>query len=129
MVSKTLIPEAIMIDRRQNARARVIYSGVIAFNARQSTMDCVVRNFSDNGAKVEFENAALLPDEINLVIARKSRAFSAKIIWRQPNAAGVAFQPLRRNDPIPIDWARKLRASESERRKLQNRLTQLLSEH
>ncbi|HEV7602136.1 MAG TPA: PilZ domain-containing protein [Bradyrhizobium sp.] len=118
-----------MIDRRQNARARVIYSGVIAFNARQSTMDCVVRNFSDNGAKVEFENAALLPDEINLVIARKSRAFSAKIIWRQPNAAGVAFQPLRRNDPIPIDWARKLRASESERRKLQNRLTQLLSEH
>jgi hypothetical protein len=118
-----------MIERRQNARARVIYSGVIAFNERQSTMDCVVRNFSDNGAKVEFENAALLPDEINLVIARKSRAFSAKIIWRQPHAAGVAFQPLRHNDPIPLDWARKLRASESERRKLQNRLTQLLSEH
>ncbi|HEV7877351.1 PilZ domain-containing protein [Bradyrhizobium sp.] len=118
-----------MIDRRQTARARVIYSGVVAFNQRQSTMDCVVRNFSDHGAKVEFENAALLPDQVDLVIPRKSRAFLAKIIWRQPNAAGVAFRPLRNNDPVPIDWARKLRASELERRKLQNRLTQLLSEH
>jgi hypothetical protein len=118
-----------MIERRQHARARVIYGGVIAFNARQSTMDCVVRNFSDNGAKVEFENAAVLPDEINLVIAKKNRSFSAKIMWRRAHEAGVAFQPLRHNDPIPLDWARKLRASESERRKLQNRIVQLLSEH
>ena len=44
-----------MIERRQNARARVIYSGVIAYDERRSTMDCVIRNFSEDGVKVEFE--------------------------------------------------------------------------
>src|SRR4051794_40912053 len=67
-----------MIERRHNARARVIYSGVIAYDERRATMNCVVRNFSEDGVKVEFENAALLPDEIDLLIAKKSRAFKRR---------------------------------------------------
>jgi len=118
-----------MIERRQSARARVIYSGVIAYDARRATMDCAVRNFSEDGVKVEFENAALLPDEVDLLIAKKSRAFSAKIVWRGDRQAGLAFRPTSANHPIPLDWARRLRASESERRKLQGRIAQLLSEH
>jgi hypothetical protein len=118
-----------MIERRQNARARVIYSGVIAFNNRASTVDCVIRNFSEDGVKVEFENTALLPDEIDLLIARKSRSYNAKIMWRGETEAGLAFRATGEKHPIPLDWARRLRASESERRKLQGRIAQLLSEH
>jgi hypothetical protein len=128
-VNKTLVREAIMIERRQNARARVIYSGVIAYDERRSTMDCVIRNFSEDGVKVEFENTALLPDEIDLLIAKKSRSFNAKIVWRGETEAGLAFRSTGENHPIPLDWARRLRASESERRKLQGRIAQLLSEH
>jgi hypothetical protein len=129
MISKTLIPEAIMIERRQSARARVIYSGVIAYDQRRSTMNCVVRNFSEDGVKVEFDNTALLPDEIDLLIAKKSRAFIAKIVWRGEREAGLAFRSNGANLPIPLDWARRLRASESERRKLKGQIAQLLSEH
>ena len=118
-----------MIERRQSARARVIYSGVIAFDARRATMNCVVRNFSEDGVKVEFDNTALLPEDIDLLIAKKSRAFIAKIIWRNEREAGLAFRSNGANLPIPLDWARRLRASESERRKLKGRLAQLLSEH
>ena len=64
IVGKTLMPEAIMIERRHNARTRVIYSGVIAYDERRATMNCVIRNFSEDGVKVEFENTALLPDAI-----------------------------------------------------------------
>ena len=49
-----------MFERRQIARARVIYGGVLAYNRRQSTMNCVIRNFSDDGAKVEFENSGIV---------------------------------------------------------------------
>jgi hypothetical protein len=129
MFSKTSIPEAIMIERRQTARARVIYSGVIAYDERRSTMNCVIRNFSEDGVKVEFENTALLPDEIDLLIAKKSRSFNAKIVWRGETEAGLAFRPVGENRPVPLDWARRLRASESERRKLQSRIAQLMSEH
>ncbi len=118
-----------MIERRQSARARVIYSGVIAYDERRATMDCVVRNYSEDGVKVEFDNAAPLPDEIDLLIARKSRAFHAKIVWRSDREAGLAFRSNRANHPIPLDWARRLRASESEQRKLKGRIAQLLSEH
>src|SRR4030081_323286 len=118
-----------MIERRQNARARVIYSGVIAYDERRCTMDCVIRNFSEDGVKVEFNNTALLPDEIDLLIAKKSRSFNAKIVWRGETEAGLAFRSTAENHPIPLDWARRLRASEAERRKLQGRVAQLLSEH
>ena len=57
-----------MLDRRLKVRGRVYYGGVIAFNARNSTMQCVVRNFSPFGAKVEFDNTALLPDEVDFTI-------------------------------------------------------------
>jgi PilZ domain len=118
-----------MIERRRSARARVIYGGVIAYNGRQSTIECVVRNFSENGAKVEFDSPAVLPDVIDLLIARKNRAFTAKIAWRQVNEAGLSFDAVEHDAPIPLDWARRLRACESERRELQGRIARLLSEH
>jgi PilZ domain-containing protein len=89
----------------------------------------VVRNFSEGGVKVEFDNTALLPDEIDLLIARKSRAFNAKIIWRSDREAGLAFRSKAENQPISLDWARRLRASEAERRELKSRINELLSEH
>jgi hypothetical protein len=94
-----------MIERRRSARARVIYGGVIAYNGRQSTLDCVIRNFSPDGAKVEFHNSALLPDVIELQIAAKSRSFPAKISWRQANEAGLAFGSAEPDAPISLDWA------------------------
>jgi len=118
-----------MIERRQSTRARVIYGAVIAYNGRQSTVDCVVRNFSENGAKVEFDNPAQLPDSVDLVITKKNRAFLAQITWRQANEAGLAFRSAERDAPIPLDWARRLRACESDKRTLQDRLNQILSEH
>jgi hypothetical protein len=118
-----------MVERRQSARARVIYGGVIAYNRRQSTIECVIRNFSEGGAKVEFDNPAVLPEVIDLLIAKKDRAFTAKIAWRQANQAGLAFQSAQQDAPIPLDWARRLRACEAERRELQDRIAKLLSEH
>jgi hypothetical protein len=119
-----------MLDRRQKVRSRVYYGGLIAFNDRRSTMECVVRNFSDFGAKVEFENIAALPDEIDLTIPRKSHSWGARMIWRRANEAGFVFRdPKASNAPIPLDWAIRLRASERARKDLLRRLEQLRSEH
>jgi hypothetical protein len=119
-----------MLDRRQGFRGRVYYGGVIAFNARNSTMDCLVRNFSPFGAKVEFTNTALLPDEVDLTIARKGFCSQARIAWRRGNEAGLAFRnPNQSSGPIPLDWAIRLRASERARRSLEAVIAQLSSEH
>ena len=119
-----------MLDRRQRPRSRVYYGGAIAFNARNSTMDCLVRNFSPLGAKVEFTNAALLRDEVDFTIARKSFCCLARIVWRRANEAGFAFRnPKQVSAPIPLDWAIRLRASERDRKELRRQVEQLRSEH
>ena len=40
-----------MSERRKLPRSRVYYGGTVAFNDRNSTLACVVRNFSKLGAQ------------------------------------------------------------------------------
>lgn len=123
-----------MLERRRFPRNRVYYGGMVAFNARNSTLACVVRNFSQRGAKIEFENSAVLPDRVDFDIERRGLSCLARLVWRDRNAAGLMFSDVQRpvqetSDVIPLDWARKLRATEQENRKLRSRLDQILSEH
>ena len=119
-----------MLERRQQPRQRVYYGGAVAFNARASTLDCVVRNFSPHGAKIEFENSAVLPDRIEFEIVRKGLSCAARLAWRDHNTAGLMFGEEReRGSVVTLDWARKLRASERDNRRLKSRLDQLLNEY
>jgi PilZ domain len=122
-----------MLERRLHHRSRVYYGGVIAFNARNSTLDCVVRNFSPHGAKIEFENSAMFPDRVDFEIERRGLSCRAHLVWRDRNAAGLAFSNVQEtvretSDVIPLDLARKLRATERANRQLQSRLDQFLTE-
>jgi hypothetical protein len=123
-----------VLERRQFPRNRVYYGGMVAFNARNSTLACVVRNFSQRGAKIEFENSAVLPDRVDFEVERRGLSCLARLVWRDHNAAGLMFSDVQKpvqetSEIIPLDWARKLRATERENRKLRSRLDQLLSEH
>lgn len=119
-----------MRERRQLHRNRVYYGGMVAFNARNSTVTCTVRNFSRLGAKIELENPGLFPDQLDFTIERKGLSWPARLVWRDRNAAGLAFSPAAwASDVIPLELARKLRSSERINRQLQARIDQLASEH
>jgi hypothetical protein len=80
-----------MQDRRRQIRHRVIYGGVLAYNDRFSTMDCVVRNFTAWGAKIALPTNAILPDRLALTIRRKNREYAASIVWRSEREVGLEF--------------------------------------
>jgi hypothetical protein len=116
-----------MLDRRQNAREKVIYGGVAEVDERGATRDCVVRNISEKGARLEFNNVVKLPKEqISLTIARKGRSFLAKIIWWRDNFVGVAFSSEQPYELPVSDLEERLRQSEKKKRQLQRRIKQLL---
>lgn len=117
-----------MLEKRKSVRSRVTYLGRIHYHDRLSTIDCIIRNFSDDGAKIEFDNLALLPDAFDLFIDKKGRAFRAKIAWCGANRAGLTFAAAARDGVISLDYERRLRHCDAERRRLQNRLAQLPSE-
>ena len=116
-----------MQDRRHSVRDKVLFGGVAEVDDGRSTMDCVVRNFSEDGACVEFDASARLPDEMNLTIARKGRSFLATMIWRQANRVGLAFKTMLTDAPRD-DLGARLRRSEKKKRQLQRRINQLLGE-
>ncbi|NOJ41921.1 PilZ domain-containing protein [Bradyrhizobium australiense] len=119
-----------MLERRQVPRNHVYYGGLVAFNDRNSTIACVVRNFNMFGAKIEIEDVVLVSDEIDFEIERKAISCTARLVWRNSDAAGLVFANVHEESGVvPLAWARKLRASERANRRLQWRLDQLLSEH
>lgn len=119
-----------MQERRRQPRDRVYYGGMVTFNDRTSNIACVVRNFSMFGARIEFEGATLVPDKVDFEIRRKSISCLAHMVWRDRYAAGLVFAHANETDGVvPLDFARKLRASERTNRQLQRRIEQLRSEH
>lgn len=115
-----------MRERRREFRGRVYYGGRLAFNDRQSTLDCIVRNFSQAGARVDVNEAAILPDELDLAIERRSVAFLARIVWRRRHEIGLAFgNPAHLKTSMTLDWALRVRAGERANKALRAQVEQL----
>jgi hypothetical protein len=121
------VEEETMQDRRASVRDKVLFGGVAEINERGSTVNCVVRNFSETGACVEFDSSAPIPEQMQLTVARKGRSYLAKMIWRQANRVGLAFRAMVTDAPVD-DLGARLRRSEKKKRQLQRRINQLLGE-
>ncbi|HEX9472380.1 MAG TPA: PilZ domain-containing protein [Bradyrhizobium sp.] len=118
-----------MFDRRQSSRDKVIYGGVAEIGEGGATRECVVRNISEKGANLEFDNVIKLPKEkMSLTIARKGRSFLARIVWWRDNFVGVAFSSETPSELPVSDLAERLRKSEQKKRQLQRRIDELLGE-
>jgi hypothetical protein len=118
-----------MLDRRRTTRDKVMYGGVAEIGEQGATRECVVRNISEQGARLEFGNVIKLPkQQISLTIARKGRSFLATIIWWRDNFIGVAFSSDRSSELPVSDLEERLRKSEQKKRQLQRRIKELIGE-
>jgi hypothetical protein len=82
-----------MEERRKVPRNRTFLDGQIAFNNRNSTVDCFVRNCSGEGAKIVLAETLLLPREFDLLIPGKSETRLARLVWARGAQVGVMFAP------------------------------------
>ena len=76
---------------RDKDRIRSLLRARAIFNNGGSTIDCVIKNFSDDGARLEIGDVVALPAEFDLSVPHKGRTFRANIIWRDANSVGVEF--------------------------------------
>jgi PilZ domain len=84
-----------MSERRTSARHKSLLRGRIHFNNRQSAVDCLVRDLSDEGAKLIFADTAGIPDKIELYIPQKEQTLLARVRWRSDGEVGVAFKSVQ----------------------------------
>lgn len=112
--------------KRISPRVRTFLKGRVIFNNRMSTIDCVVRNISSTGAKLQLTETVTLPDLFELFIPQKGETVRAKLRWRRGEEAGVSFVTAS-GEPVqaePQDVHERLRELERENA----RLRQLLAE-
>ncbi|MDE2364478.1 MAG: PilZ domain-containing protein [Hyphomicrobiales bacterium] len=74
---------------RKAERVRSLLSARVVFNDSKSTLDCVIRNISPVGARLEIADSMALPTEFELQIPTKGKSFRAQIVWRSDGLVGV----------------------------------------
>ena len=80
-----------MKERRAIVRQKSFIQGRIQFNHRRSSVDCVIRDFTRDGARLEVPNHAVLPDFFEVYVPSKDQLFHARAVWRKANAIGIAW--------------------------------------
>ena len=116
-------------DQRIAPRLKALLAAKISFNNGQSTLDCLIRNLSDTGAKLIVSAAIALPDGFDLLIPQKSLTRRVRIAWRRGEAMGVRFDEgaprSESRDPDVRSLTRRIRELQAEVARLQSRVLQL----
>ena len=79
-----------MEERRKHPRTEINQPGYVC--SAGSVMSCVVRNISAEGAAIDVENPAFVPERFRLVIANEpADVRECRIAWIQKNRIGLTF--------------------------------------
>jgi hypothetical protein len=111
-----------MDERRKFQRGRTYLGGRIAYDKPFTTDDCLVRNLSENGAKIVFSGKAMIPNEFDLTLRETGETRRVRIVWRKDLQAGVAHAGTQAEPTLPREAARRIRTLESDRDAMARRL-------
>jgi hypothetical protein len=80
-------------------RQRTFLKGTLYYDNRRASIECVVRDMSDSGARLTFEYPATIPDNVELFIPNKQQTLRARVRRRGTNEIGIAFEIDRSLEP------------------------------
>ena len=80
-------------------RQRTFLKGTVYYDNRRASIECVVRDLSDSGARLTFDHPATVPDNIELFIQQKQQTLRACVRRREPYEIGIAFEIERSLEP------------------------------
>ncbi len=83
-------------ERRRSSRRDVTLGGRLFFGLAGLSIDCVIRDLSDHGARVAVPSAAWkAPKEIHLLSLREGRVYSGAVVWNRGRYLGLDFNQVR----------------------------------
>ena len=75
---------------RGAARRRVLKAAQIVYDGGQTVIECMIRDISDTGAKIDTETALALPAAFSVVLPDGARR-PARLVWQNANLLGIRF--------------------------------------
>jgi hypothetical protein len=123
------INEQLNAEHRAAPRLRSLLAAKIIFNNGNSTLDCLVRNISESGAKLAVSTVVTLPERFDLLIPQKGTARRAQIRWRNADEIGVTFVDVSASGGAAVSneaaLRQRIRELEAEVARLNHRIAQL----
>jgi hypothetical protein len=117
-----------MPEARRSERLKSLLGARIIFNGGSSTIDCLIKNVSAHGMRLEIADGLSVPGEFDLEVPHKGRRYRTRLIWRGDGTIGVAFVPPNA-EPVPADTdLRRLERENAELRMQLRQLTERLQE-
>jgi hypothetical protein len=80
-----------MDERRTSRRQKSFLRGVVYFNKRRTEIACMVRDLSEDGARIVLSQTIPIPDVIELQIPQRDEMVAARVQWRRADEIGLAF--------------------------------------
>jgi hypothetical protein len=128
-----------MNERRRIARQKSFLQGRVYFNNRRTSIDCLIRDFSELGARLKFSGAVATPEVVELHVPNKDETYRARVQWRNGDEMGVSFDDYRASPEAapsvvptvapgagpPADWAARIHKLEHDVLVLQRKLNEL----
>jgi PilZ domain-containing protein len=77
-------------ERRKVTRSRVLKGAKIIIGSA-STIDCVVRNVTNSGARIQIANTVDLPETLDLTLDAGFTIRPCRVAWRSVTESGLQF--------------------------------------
>jgi hypothetical protein len=113
-----------MTEARRSERLKSLLRAKIIFNGGSSSIECLIRNVSAHGMRLEIAESLAVPGEFDLEVPHKGRIYRTRLVWRGEGMIGVAFVPA---NAAPIRAEGELQRLERENAELRAQL-RLLTE-
>ena len=88
-----------MSEKRRGLRRRTLKGGRVMIGTTE-TFDCVVRDLSESGARLQFPGMVGIPEKFDLTLTSDRIRIPARRAWLRGNEAGIRFakspQPARK---------------------------------
>ena len=79
-----------MVERRKSGRSRVLKSAKLVLG-RSAIIDCVVRNLTNKGARLQIANTVDLPEDFEMTFDGGYSIRPCRLVWRTVTETGVEF--------------------------------------
>ena len=101
-------------ERRRSPRKTVTLGGRLFYGLAGLSIDCVIRDISEHGARIAVPSAAWkAPKEIHLLSLREGKVYSGVVVWNRGRYLGLNFSTVQPAEaitdpmmnPIKAAWA------------------------
>lgn len=79
------------LQPERSLRSRVFKGALAVFNHEFSSVPCTVKDLSETGAKIVFEDGFILPDRFTLFIEVDGIKIDCERVWAKGRTCGVRF--------------------------------------